>query len=701
MNEIITKHSSDASSAAVRAESVATIGLLLEAEHSRAVLRPLLPSLGEKVRVAVVRMLIKIKKIRGLKYYHVVPVEHLLARLQAEGEVLDSPTSVVATELTGLMLNSYFPQGNGVTGADQMKRTLTFLTNNDGAASIFYQNIAYHLSIGSVAKLAAMLLQCLSAAIDADAKDAAAASSKSKKKRSKKRGRDENNSDDEEDGSSGGDKTLNASNTKLMAAIAETICCLWESIAPSLAEVDNEEINDYLTEAFSGSVLTDALSHFEQKHEDAVEDEDKVQQMECRRICSAILRCAGNLTPAVVDGLSSRISTMEVTENTNLTAHMALLCVWGMEEDVAKAIGKSIKQGLMDGADEDAMMEEPRRQSTKRNARSEKRKGAAAEDDMLPFANMPASLAIASLSNILRGVDPSCVAARDAILDSASACSALEGALDAATSTAERMLTNSDYVPESDKVALVLACCEEFGKLALHKEGRKTVQSSQLSSPIQTLLYWVSSRVIPAVVKHSANDVDGGEDDDGTSPLGDLNLSRISLSSNVSSQGPMSPAEPAKRRSNRGKTPKKQELDSTFETDADKSVSFDIESATNVPIAICLIKSALVVFAEWVSVCGIGSNEIAAKASKWVNVLQMECVEVDIRKELIPAFARLSFQLARKGGDSKLGAAVVYACMDHLDEGCEQETRVKKMASKINKLAEKENGNGMALIEIQ
>jgi len=647
-------------------------------------------------------MLLKIKKIRGLKYYHVVPVEHLLARLQAEGEVLDNPTSVVATELTGLMLNSYFPQGEGVTSADQIKRTLTFLTNNDGAASIFYQNIAYHLSISSVAKLAAMLLKCLSAAIDSDVKESAAASSKAKKKKkSKKRGRDEGSADEDEE-VGGGDKTLNASNTKLMAAIAETICCLWESIGPSLGEAENEECNNFLTEAFSGSILTDALSHFEQKHEEAVDNEDKAQQMECRRIGSAILRCAGNLTPAVVDGLSSRISTMEVTENTNLTAHMALLCVWGMEEDVAKSIGRSIKRGLAEDSDEDATMEEPRRQSTKRNARSEKRKGAAAEEDALPFANMPASLAIASLSNILRGVDPSCVAARDAILDSASACSALEGALDAATSTAERMLTSSDYAPDSDKVALVLACCEEFGKLALHQEGRKNVQSNQLSSPIQTLLYWVSSRVIPAVVKHSANSTDADENDDGTSPLGDLNLSRISLSSNVSAPGPMSPAEPAKRRSNLGKTPKKQELDSTFDTDANKSVSFEIDNVTNVPIAICLIKSALVVFAEWVSVCGIGSKEIAAKASKWVNVLQMECVEVDIRKELVPAFTRLSFQLARKGGDSKLGAAVVYACLDHLDEGCEQETRLKKMANKINKLAEKESGNGgMALIEIQ
>lgn len=640
-------------------------------------------------------MLLKIKKIRGLKYYHVVPVEHLLVRLQAEGEVLDNPTSVVATELTGLMLNSYFPQGEGVTGTDQIKRTLTFLTNNDGAASVFYQNIAYHLSIGSVAKLAAMLLKCLSAAIDSDVKESAAATSKAKKnKKSKKRGRDEGSADEDEEGTVG-EKTLNASNTKLMAAIAETICCLWESIGPSLREADNEECNTFLTEAFSGSVLTDALSHFEQKHEEAVDNEDKARQMECQCIGSAILRCAGNLTPAVVDGLSSRISTMEVTENTNLTAHMALLCVWGMEEDVAKSIGKSIKRGLMEVTDEDAMMEEPRRQSTKRN-----RKGAAAadEEDALPFANMPASLAIASLSNILRGVDPSCVTARDAILDSASACSALEGALDAATSTAERMLTSSDYDPDSDKVALVLACCEEFGKLALHKEGRKDVQSSQLSSPIQTLLYWVSSRVIPAVVKHSGNNTDADENDDGTSPLGDLNLSRISLSSNVSAPGPMSPAEPAKRRSNRGKTPKKQEPDSTFDSDVNKSVSFDIDNSTNVPVAICLIKSALVVFAEWVSVCGIGSKEIAAKASKWVNVLQMECVEVDIRKELIPAFARLSFQLARKGGDSKLGAAVVSACLDHLDEGCEQETRVKKMANKINKLAE--NGS-MAPIEMQ
>ena len=49
-----------------------------------------------------------------------------------------------------------------------------FLTNNGDAASIFYQNIAFHLSTNSVAKLAAMLQRCLSAAIEADVKAEAA-----------------------------------------------------------------------------------------------------------------------------------------------------------------------------------------------------------------------------------------------------------------------------------------------------------------------------------------------------------------------------------------------------------------------------------------------------------------------------------------------------------------------------------------------
>ena len=46
LNEIIMNHANDTSSAAVRAQAINGISLLLDAEQSHAVLRPLLPLLG-------------------------------------------------------------------------------------------------------------------------------------------------------------------------------------------------------------------------------------------------------------------------------------------------------------------------------------------------------------------------------------------------------------------------------------------------------------------------------------------------------------------------------------------------------------------------------------------------------------------------------------------------------------------------------
>mmetsp|Transcript_21473 Transcript_21473/g.38966 ORF Transcript_21473/g.38966 Transcript_21473/m.38966 type:complete len:243 (+) Transcript_21473:300-1028(+) len=78
--DIVAKHPSDKSASAVRAGAVQAISLLLEAEESHAVLRVLLPSIGnlmhdkvECVRLATVKLLLQVKKIRGIKYYHVVP----------------------------------------------------------------------------------------------------------------------------------------------------------------------------------------------------------------------------------------------------------------------------------------------------------------------------------------------------------------------------------------------------------------------------------------------------------------------------------------------------------------------------------------------------------------------------------------------------------------------------------------------------
>lgn len=693
LNEIVTRHSSDATSAAVRAEAVATVGLLLDAEHARAVLRPLLPSMGnlihdksERVRLAVVHMLLKIKKIRGLKYYHVVPVEHLLSRLQAEGEVLDHPSGPVASALTGLMLNSYFPQGEGVRGSDQIKRTLKFLSNNPEAAAVFYTNITDHLSVSSVAKLAKMLLKCLSAAVQADVRASsgpAGAGGGGGGGMTKKRGRDDPSSvpgDDDDDqgvdrdGGANFDKTLDASNTRLMASIAKTICCLWESIGPSLSDPDNRECQAFLTGAFSGPALTDALSHFEAKAKVAAAGGDQVCRMECLQVEAAILRCAGNLSPAAVEGLASHITSVGADAGSNLPAQITLLFIWGREEDVARSIYRSIAAGLTGEQDSEivGVPSSSQRRSSKRKARAESK----ATDDALPFPSMSAMAAVGALNTILRGSDPSCIAARDAILSSTSACGVLEKALDAATHTAEKML-NSDFDPKDSKISLVLAACEAYGKLAIHKVARKGGQP-QLTAQLKTLLFWVTSRLTAA---------DGTLNKSAASPLGDLNLSIISLDPSVSSPDPASP--PPKQRSNRNDTPQKA-MDASFDLDIDKASSSI--TVKNAPLAVYLIKSALLVFSEWIAVGGTGAREISANATRWLKILECESVDVDAREELIPAFCKLANHIARKGWGSSLAEAVA-VISDAVDEGSSEEIIIKKMVVNVKKLADKENSN--------
>ena len=233
--DIVAKHASDKSSSAVRAGAVHAISLLLEAEESHAVLRALLPSIGnlihdkvERVRLATIKLLLQVKKIRGIKYYHVVPVEHLQARLAEEGLPPSNPLGPVPSALTELMMNSFCPQGPNVSGADQVKRTIAFLTSDPIAAQVFYSNIASHLSVSSVAKLAAMLLKCLCASVDSEKAKMAELQANDGKKR-RRYGKPQIDEEEEEDES--GETTLTAANTPLMAALAKTICCLWESVS--------------------------------------------------------------------------------------------------------------------------------------------------------------------------------------------------------------------------------------------------------------------------------------------------------------------------------------------------------------------------------------------------------------------------------------------------------------------------------------
>lgn len=446
--DLVAEHASDATSAPVRAGALNAVTILLEAPQSIAVLRDLLPSLGnlihdkvEKVRLAAVRMLLRLKKTSGIKYYHVVPLEHLNARLAEEGKA--NPTNSVAAALTGLMVNSYFPVGQNVDPAEQIRRTLKFLTEDPDAAVVLYANIYKFRPVDAVAQLCVKLLRCLHSAIEKDRqREAKAQSTKSGKRR-----RHRVECEDDNDTASGGEPFPSA----LMASLAETVGILWDSIETDLE--DDEEWNDFVVGEFSGATLTDILSYCEDTaaKADGMDDENEAEYI--RRDCSvttaAILRCAGRLPAKAVEGLVPHIASLmssiqppceddDDTPTENITSHVALLCSWGMTEEVASSLASSINSGFKE---DDLLLGSPVQNSKKRRSRRSGSNTFGATASSVSVPALPAIAAVNVLSEILRGSDPSTMSAREAIMSCEKAVNSLEQILGAGLKHAENILS--------------------------------------------------------------------------------------------------------------------------------------------------------------------------------------------------------------------------------------------------------------------
>jgi hypothetical protein len=232
------------------------------------------------------------------------------------------------------------------------------------------------------------------------------------------------------------------------------VCCFSHplisyQIEIELKEPENEPCNEFLLEAFSGAVLTDVHAHFEQK---AAESEQlgrhgpKIRD-DCYRTNAAILRCAGRLPPKAVEGLASHISLKladlkagidDDTVHENISPHIALLCLWGMTEDVAMSLSASIQSAF---GDDDELVS-PNVGGNGRPSSNKRRSGRNRKED-LAVPPLPARVALEVLGDLLRGPDPSSVAAREAILSSSVACNAFEVALEMGTTRAERLLQSN------------------------------------------------------------------------------------------------------------------------------------------------------------------------------------------------------------------------------------------------------------------
>ncbi|XP_057587842.1 condensin-2 complex subunit G2 isoform X2 [Hippopotamus amphibius kiboko] len=230
----------DVSSADVRCSVFKCLPIILDNKLSHPLLEQLLPALkyclhdnSEKVRVAFVDMLLKVKAVRAAKFWKICPMEHILVRLESD-------SLPVTRRLVGLVFSSFLP----VNQPEEVwcERCVALLQMNHAAARRFYQHAHEHTACANIAKLMHVIRHCLSACI----RRALRACGEDAEPRGQETG-------------STLDQTLSVSDAASMAGLLEIVVILWRSIHRSME--NNKEARVYTVSKFA-SVLPEYMTVF-------------------------------------------------------------------------------------------------------------------------------------------------------------------------------------------------------------------------------------------------------------------------------------------------------------------------------------------------------------------------------------------------------------------------------------------------------
>ncbi|KAM9232576.1 condensin-2 complex subunit G2 [Leptosomus discolor] len=234
----------DVTSADVRCSVFKCLPIILDNKLSHPLLEQLLAVVkhslhdnSEKVRVAFVDMLLKIKAAKAAKFWKICPMEHLLTRLEVDSRP-------VSRRIVNLLFNSFFP----INQPEDVwcERCVTLIQMNSAAARKFYQYAYEYTAPTNIAKLMLTIRRCLNACIQKATKEGL---------------RDSGDDDDgsEKENTSVLNNVLSINDVASMASLLEITVILWRSIHKALDH--NEDAKDYAIRKFA-SVLPEYFKVF-------------------------------------------------------------------------------------------------------------------------------------------------------------------------------------------------------------------------------------------------------------------------------------------------------------------------------------------------------------------------------------------------------------------------------------------------------
>ncbi|XP_039936835.1 condensin-2 complex subunit G2 [Hirundo rustica] len=292
----------DITSADVRCSVFKCLPIILDNKLSHPLLEQLLPATkhslhdnSEKVRVAFVEMLLKVKATKAAKFWNICPMEHLLSRLEADSRP-------VSRRIVNLLLNSFFP----TTQPEDVwcERCVTLIQMNPAAARKFYQYAYEFTAPTNIAKLMLTIRRCLNACIQRAMKESL---------------HDSGDDEEDEDGSqrensSVLDNVLSVNDVASMASLLEITVILWRSIHKALDH--NEDAKDYAIRKFA-SVLPEYFKVFQDE-----------------RCMTPLIILASFMPPAAIPtfscGVVSRLRNIDSgADQSKYSILIDCLCRWG------------------------------------------------------------------------------------------------------------------------------------------------------------------------------------------------------------------------------------------------------------------------------------------------------------------------------------------------------------------------------------
>ncbi|NWT68897.1 CNDG2 protein, partial [Prunella himalayana] len=291
----------DITSADVRCSVFKCLPIILDNKLSHPLLEQLLPATkhslhdnSEKVRVAFVEMLLKVKATKAAKFWNICPMEHLLSRLEADSRP-------VSRRIVNLLLNSFFPSAQPEDV--WCERCVTLIQMNPAAARKFYQYAYEFTAPTNIAKLMLTIRRCLNACIQ-----------KAMKESLRDSGDDDDEGGSEKENSSVLDNVLSVNDVASMASLLEITVILWRSIHKALDH--NEGAKDYAIRKFA-SVLPEYFKVFQDE-----------------RCTAPLIILASFMPPAAIPtfscGVVSRLRNIDSGADQNKYSILIdCLCRWG------------------------------------------------------------------------------------------------------------------------------------------------------------------------------------------------------------------------------------------------------------------------------------------------------------------------------------------------------------------------------------